>query len=68
MRLEPGDKIEFHLLSDGSASMRVKRGELKDFIGVLPRGRAKAVSITSIDKHIANTIRSKHGHKTRDRN
>jgi antitoxin PrlF len=60
MGLEPGDQIEFHLLSDGSATMRVKRGTLKNFIGVLYKGGQPSVGIKAMDEGIANAIRRKH--------
>ena len=63
MKLEPGDKIEFHLLSDGSANMRAKRGTLQDFIGVLQREDKEAVSLGEMDKGIAKAMRTKHGSK-----
>ena len=59
MKLEPGDKIEFHLLSDGSATMRAKRGTLQDFIGVLHRQGEKAVSLEAMDKGIAKVMHNK---------
>lgn len=63
MGLEPGDKIEFHLLSDGSATMRAKRGTLKDFVGVLHRAGQKPASPEDMDKGIAKAMRTKHGSK-----
>jgi AbrB family looped-hinge helix DNA binding protein len=61
--LEPGDQIEFHLLSNGSATMRVKRGTLKDFIGVLHQPKQQALSIKAMDDGIARTMRAKHARK-----
>lgn len=63
MGLEPGDQIEFHLLTDGSATMRVKRGTLKDFIGVLTTEGQSPVSVKAMDEGIANIIRKKHRSK-----
>ena len=58
--LNPGDRIEFHLLSNGSASMRVKRGTLNDFIGVLRQPGRAAKSLKAMDDGIARTMRAKH--------
>ena len=63
MGLQPGDQIEFHLLSDGSATMRVKRGTLKDFIGVLRRESQPPLSPQAMDAGIARTMRKKHPHR-----
>jgi AbrB family looped-hinge helix DNA binding protein len=60
MGLQPGDQIEFHLLTDGSATMRAKRGTLKDFIGVLHKDGRPAVGVKEMDERIANTLRKKH--------
>ena len=65
MGLEPGDKIEFHLLSNGSATMRVKRGTVKDLIGILPRP-GTTVTTKDMDKGIAKAMRTKHGARKRD--
>jgi len=69
--LQTGDQIEFHLRSDGTASMRVKRGTLKDFIGVLPKSgqaqgqkkRKRPLTLKEMDAGIADTMRAKHGDK-----
>lgn len=58
--LNPGDRIEFHLLSNGSASMRVKRGTLNDFIGVLRQPGRTAMSLKAMDNGIARAMRAKH--------
>ena len=31
--LAPGDQLDFHLLSNSSATIRARRGALKDFVG-----------------------------------
>lgn len=61
--LEPGDQIEFHLRSNGSASMRVKRGTLNDFIGVLHQPGRRALSPKAMDEGVAGALRAKHGGK-----
>jgi AbrB family looped-hinge helix DNA binding protein len=57
--LKHGDQIEFNLLSNGSAAMRVKRGTLGDFIGVLQKPK-QALSVKIMNAGIAHTMRSKH--------
>lgn len=61
--INPGDKIEFHLLSNGSATMRVKRGALKDFIGILRQPGKRALSLKAMDKSVASAMRARHGDK-----
>lgn len=63
--LEPGDQIEFHLLSNGSAMMRVKRGTLDDFIGILHHPKQKSLSIKAMNAGIARTMRTKHARKSK---
>lgn len=58
--INPGDKIEFHLLSNGSASMRVRRGTLNDFIGILRQPGKRALSVKAINEGIAKAMRAKH--------
>jgi AbrB family looped-hinge helix DNA binding protein len=57
--LRTGDRLEFHLLSNGSASMRVKRGTLKDFVGILHRPGMVAVSHEAMDEGIAAAVRAR---------
>ena len=61
--IKPGDKIEFHLLSNGSATMRVKRGTLKDFIGILRQPGKRALSLKAMDEGVARAMRARHGDK-----
>lgn len=61
--LEPGDQLEFHLRSNGSASMRVRRGTLKDFVGILHQPGRRALSVKEMDQGIARAMRAKHGDK-----
>lgn len=61
--INPGDKIEFHLLSNGSASMRVQRGTLDDFIGILRQPGKRALSLKAMDEGIAKAMRARHGDK-----
>ena len=63
--LNPGDRIEFHLLSNGSAAMRVKRGTLNDFIGLLRRPGRRAMSLAAMDDGIAKAMRAKMRAKSR---
>lgn len=61
--LAPGDRLDFHLLSNGSATMRVRRGELKDFIGILRKPGQRPLSLKAMDDGIANAMRARHGDK-----
>ena len=60
LSLKPGDKLDFHLLSNTGASLRVRRGNLDDFIGILGvRGR-KAMTGVDVKAAIAKTLKRKH--------
>jgi antitoxin PrlF len=74
--LQAGDQIEFHLRSDGSATLRAKRGSLQDFIGVLAKQgtqaatkaatkkapkKQRALTVKEMDAGIAKEMRLKHG-------
>ena len=61
--LAPGDQLDFHLLSNGSASMRARRGTLKDFIGILRKPGQRPLSLKAMDEGIAKVMRAKHGDK-----
>ena len=61
MGINPGDQIEFHLRSNGSATMRVRRGTLEDFIGILRQPGKRALSLKAMDEAIAKEMRAKHG-------
>jgi antitoxin PrlF len=63
MGLKPGDQIEFHLLGNGSATMRVIRGILKDFVGLLHKDGQAPLSLKAMDEGIATTMRNKHRSK-----
>ena len=60
LALKAGDKLDFHMLSNASAILRVKRGSLDDFIGILAvRGR-KTMTGKSVNAAIAKTLKRKH--------
>lgn len=61
--INPGDQLEFHLLSNGSATMRVKRGTLDDFIGILRQPGKRAMTLKEMDAGVAKALRAKHGAK-----
>ena len=61
--MAPGDQLEFHLLSNSSATLRVRRGGLKDFIGILRRPGQSSLSLNAMDEGIAKAMRAKHGEK-----
>lgn len=61
--LKAGDRLEFHLLSNGSAAMRVKRGTLDDFVGILKRPGRKPVTPAAMDAGIGEAVRARHGGK-----
>jgi AbrB family looped-hinge helix DNA binding protein len=63
MALQPGDRIDFHVLSDTSATMRVRRGGIKDFIGIVGRPGRTPVTVADMDAAIANEIRRRHAPK-----
>ena len=57
--IKPGSQIEFHLRSNGSAIMRVRRGTLNDFIGILRQPGRRALSLKAMDAGIAKAVRAK---------
>ena len=61
--LAPGDQLDFHLLSDSSATIRARRGALKDFIGILRKPGQRPLSLKAMDEGIAKVMRAKHGDK-----
>ena len=61
--LAPGDQLDFHLLSNSSATIRARRGTLKDFIGILRKPGQRPLSLKAMDEGIAKTMRAKHGDK-----
>ena len=63
LSLEPGDKLDFHLLSNASATLRVRRGSLDDFIGILHVPGRKAMTVDDVKTAIAKTLRLKHAPK-----
>ena len=61
--LAPGDQLDFHLLSNSSVILRVRRGALKDFIGILRKPGQRPLSLKAMDEGIAKVMRAKHGNK-----
>ena len=61
--LAPGDQLDFHLLSNSSVIIRVRRGALKDFVGILRKPGQRPLSLKAMDDGIAKTLRTKHGEK-----
>ena len=61
--IEPGVQLEFHLRSNGSAIMRIRRGTLNDFIGILRQPGKCALGLKEMDEGIANAVRAKQGGK-----
>lgn len=61
--IAPGDQLDFHLLSNGSATMRVRRGALNDFIGILRKPGQRPLSLKAMDDGISKAMRAKHGDK-----
>ena len=60
LSLKPGDKLDFHLLSNTGASLRVRRGNLDDFIGILGLQGRKAMIGVDVKAAIAKTLKRKH--------
>ncbi len=60
LSLKAGDKLDFHMLSDASASLRVRRGSLDDFIGILHVPGRKAMTGDDVKAAIAKTLKRKH--------
>ena len=63
LSLKAGDKLDFHMLSDASASLRVRRGSLDDFIGILHVPGRKAMTGDDVKAAIARTLKVKHPSK-----
>jgi AbrB family looped-hinge helix DNA binding protein len=63
LSLKPGDKLDFHLLSNASATLRVRRGGLDDFIGVLHVPGRPAMTGEEVKAAIAKTLKLKHASK-----
>ena len=61
--LAPGYQLDFHLLSNSSATIRVRRGALKDFVGILHKPGQRPLSFKAMDEGIAKVMRAKHGDK-----
>lgn len=60
LALKAGDKLDFHMLSNASAILRVRRGSLDDFIGSLAvRGR-RTMTGKSVKAAVAKTLKQKH--------
>ncbi len=60
LSLRPGDKLDFHLLSNTGASLRARRGNLHDFIGILGVQGRKAMIGVDVKAAIAKTLARKH--------
>lgn len=60
LSLKSGDRLEFHLLSDSSAILRVKRGGVDDFIGVLRQRGRTPVSVEAMNAGIVQEARRKY--------
>ena len=60
LSLKAGDKLDFHMLSDASASLRVRRGSLDDFIGILHVPGRRAMTGDDVKAAIAKTLKRKH--------
>lgn len=60
LALKSGDRLEFHLLSDSSAILRVKRGTVDDFIGVLRQPGRAPVSVEAMNAGIVQETRRKY--------
>lgn len=60
LALKSGDRLEFHLLSDSSAILRVKRGSVDDFVGVLRQPGRAPVSVEAMNVAIAREARRKY--------
>ena len=63
LSLKAGDKLDFHLLSNASVNLRVRRGSLDDFIGVLNEPGRKAMTGADVKTAIARTLKAKHAPK-----
>lgn len=63
LSLKAGDKLDFHMLSNGSASLRVRRGNLDDFIGILNVPGRKAMTGDDVKAAISETLKAKHAPK-----
>ena len=59
LSLKSGDKLDFHLLSNDSATIRVRRGTLDDFIGILHVPGRAGLSSRDVDTAIAVAMKQK---------
>lgn len=63
LSLKAGDKPDFHLLSNASAILRVRRGTMDDFIGIRNVPGRKAMTGADVKAAIAKTVKVKHTRK-----
>ncbi len=60
LSLKAGDKLDFHMLSNASVTLRVRRGSLDDFIGVLDEPGRKVMTGDDMKAAIAKTLKARH--------
>ena len=65
LSLKAGDKLDFHMLSNASATLRVRRGSLDDFVGILNVPGRKTMTGDDVKAAIATTLRRKHTPKSK---
>lgn len=58
--LKAGDKLDSHMLSNASATLRIKRGNLDDFVGTLAVLGRETMTGKSVKAAIAKTLQRKH--------
>lgn len=58
--LRTGDKLNFTVLGDGSVSMRVKRGDIKELAGLLRRRGPKTVTVGEMNDGIRLAVARKY--------
>lgn len=63
--LQAGDQLHFHVLADGSISVRVKRGGLLDLAGMLHRPGRKPLTVEQMHDAVASALARKHKRKAR---
>lgn len=63
--LKAGSKIDFELLSDGTARLRPANLTALSIMGILKRPGQRPVSIQEVDEGITAFLAQKHGRKRR---
>ncbi|MGH8650854.1 MAG: AbrB/MazE/SpoVT family DNA-binding domain-containing protein [Gammaproteobacteria bacterium] len=63
--LKAGSKIDFELLSDGTARLRPANLTALSIMGILKRPGQRPVSIEEVDEGITAFLAKKHGRKRR---